>query len=130
VRVIASARRNGADVIIMDRYIYDELANLPLENRATRGFIRMVSGFVPRPDVAYLLDADPGEAWRRKPEYPPDFLCLCRRSYHRLAQMLGNMTVIPPLPLADAMAEAEKALAQRLPSNGVSAAKIETAEAA
>ncbi len=131
VRVIAGARRNGVDVIILDRYIYDELANLPLENRATRGFIRMVSGFVPHPDVAYLLDADPEEAWRRKPEYPPDFLYRCRRSYHRLAQMLGNMTVIPPLPLADAMAEAEKALAQRLPANeGVSAAKTETAEAA
>ncbi len=30
--VIARARRTNADVIIMDRYIYDELANLPLSN--------------------------------------------------------------------------------------------------
>ncbi len=30
VKVIAAARRSGVDVIIMDRYIYDELANLPL----------------------------------------------------------------------------------------------------
>ena len=36
VKVIARARRSGADVIIMDRYIYDELANLPLSNLLTR----------------------------------------------------------------------------------------------
>ena len=29
--VVAGARRSKADVIIMDRYIYDELANLPLK---------------------------------------------------------------------------------------------------
>ena len=34
--VVRRARRCGADVVIMDRYIYDELANLPLSNRATR----------------------------------------------------------------------------------------------
>ncbi len=62
VRVVGAARRSGADVIIMDRYIYDELANLPLSNILTRIFVRMVSGFVPKPDVAYLLDADPEAA--------------------------------------------------------------------
>ena len=131
VVVIAAARRKGADIIIMDRYIYDELANLPLENLATRGFIRMVSALVPRPDVAYLLDADPVDACQRKPEYPLDFLRLCRRSYYRLAQMLGNMTVIPPLPLGDAMGEVEKSLAEVLPSNErLPRPKIDTAEAA
>src|SRR5215471_10534040 len=32
MRVLAKARRSGSDVIIMDRYIYDELANLPMAN--------------------------------------------------------------------------------------------------
>ena len=36
VIVVNRARRSGADVIIMDRYIYDELANLPLSNRLTQ----------------------------------------------------------------------------------------------
>src|ERR1043165_4258987 len=51
------ARARGADVIIMDRYIHDELANLPLSNRLTRRFIRFVAAIAPRPDVAYVLDA-------------------------------------------------------------------------
>ena len=111
VKVIAKARRTGADVVIMDRYIYDELANLPLSNGLTRMFVRMVTAFVPKPDVAYILDADPEAARARKPEYPVDFMHLCRSAYMRLAQMLGYMTVIPPLPLAEAKSEVERAAA-------------------
>ena len=111
VKVVGEARRSNADVIIMDRYIYDELANLPLTNFLSRIFVRVVDAFVPRPDIAYLLDADPVEACQRKPEYPIDFLRLSRRSYHRLAQMLGHMTVIPPLALPDALREVESAFA-------------------
>lgn len=111
VKVVGAARRSDADVIIMDRYIYDELANLPLTNFMTRIFVRMVDAFAPRPDVAYLLDAEPAEALQRKPEYPITFLYLSRRSYHRLARMLGHMTLIPPLELADALREVESAFA-------------------
>ena len=114
--ISATRRQSGADVIIMDRYIYDELANLPLTKTATTLFVRGVSAFVPRPDVAYLLDADPEEACQRKPEYPLEFMYSCRRAYHRLARMLGHMTTIPPLPLADAMRAVENALAAALDS--------------
>lgn len=100
--VVGRLRRTGADVIILDRYIYDELANLPLENRVSRAFARLLARVAPRPDVAYLLDADPIAARARKPEYPVDFMQKCRAAYHRLAQMLGTITVVPPLPLEQA----------------------------
>jgi thymidylate kinase len=116
VTVIAAARRSGADVVILDRYIYDELANLPLVNPASKIFVRAISAVVPRPDIAYLLDADPEVARARKPEYPVDFLQMCRLSYHLLARMLGNITVIPPLPLPDAKREVENAIAPLLPN--------------
>jgi thymidylate kinase len=107
--VVGRARRAGADVVIMDRYIYDEFANLPLDNAFTRAFIRLVNAFIPKPDIAYLLDADPEAARARKPEYPLDFLHKCRRAYFRLAVILGYMTIIPPLPLTDAKREVENA---------------------
>jgi len=100
--VLSRARRGAPDVIIMDRYIYDELANLPLSNPLTRAFIRSVIGFIPQPDVAFLLDADIEAALARKPEYPLDFMHKCRAAYFVLAQFLGNITVIPPLPLEEA----------------------------
>lgn len=100
--VVSSALRSGHDVVIVDRYIYDELANLPLERALSRKFLRLMEGIAPKPDIAYLLDADPVAANKRKPEYPVDFMHKCRAAYYRLASMLGNMTIIPPLPLAEA----------------------------
>ncbi len=113
VQVMRAARQSGADVIIVDRYIYDELANLPLSNPLSRAFVNGVSAIVPRPDVAYILDADPEAARARKPEYPVDFLHLCRSAYLALAQHL-RLTVIPPLPLAEAQHEVERAIAPYL----------------
>lgn len=129
--VVAKAKRSGVDVIIMDRYTYDELANLPLENAFTRMFVRFVHAFAPRPDVAYLLDADPVAARARKPEYPVDFMHICRRAYFNLAQMLGNMTVIPPLPLSDAKKEVEHAFFRALNDQETrNGAKLDTAPVA
>ena len=125
--VVRRARYGEADVIILDRYIYDELANLPLSNSLSRTFIRLVAAFVPTPDVAYLLDADPKVARARKPEYPVDFLYECRRAYFMLAGILGGMTVIPPLPLSEAKREAENAMTRALTMGHTqTAASLET----
>lgn len=98
-RARRKARRSGASVVIFDRYIYDELANLPLSNPLTRAYVRFVHWLAPRPDIAFLLDADPEAAHARKPEYPVDFMRANRARYFELAALLGNVTVIPPLPL-------------------------------
>ncbi len=119
--VISKARRSGVDVIIMDRYIYDELANLPLQNKLTRAFIRFVRAIVPTPDVAYLLDADVEAARARKPEYPVEFMHKCRRWYYQLANLLGTMTVIPPLPLEEAKHAVVEAFEAKLVTNGAMA---------
>src|SRR6185437_14259796 len=37
--VTNQVRKSNADLVIMDRYIYDELANLPLENPVTRAYV-------------------------------------------------------------------------------------------
>ncbi len=114
-------RQRSASVIILDRYIYDELANLPLKNPLTRAFVRLVLGIVRRPDIAYLLDADPEDARQRKPEYSVDFMRQCRDAYLRLAPVVG-FTVIPPLPLAQAKEAVEGALRRILPAEPVRAA--------
>jgi thymidylate kinase len=102
VRVVNKAKRSGADVIIMDRYIYDELANLPLHNPLTRQFVRAVQAMVPQPDIAYLLDVDVEAARARKPEYPVEFMYRSRIAYFELDRLLKTMTIIPPLGLHEA----------------------------
>jgi thymidylate kinase len=120
-RVVARARKSGADVVILDRYIYDELSNLNLSNPLSRVFVKFVHGFVPRPDVAYLLDADPVAAYERKPEYPVEFMKKCRRVYFDLAVILKTMTIIPPLSLPDARQAVLKAAEHELAAQGRSA---------
>jgi thymidylate kinase len=108
--VVRRAMGSGADVVIMDRYIYDELANLPLDNPLSQRYVRTVQKMVPKPDVSYLLDADPEEARKRKPEYPVDFMHKSRRKYFKLNALLNNaLTVIPPLPLEEAKVQVVRA---------------------
>lgn len=130
-RVVArERRRSNVDVIILDRYIYDELSNLNLGNSLSRSFIRVVQAFVPRPDIAYLLDADPDAAYLRKPEYPVEFMKKCRRAYFDLAGLLGTMTVIPALSLPDAKLAVLKAAEQKLAGSGRPLDLISTVSAA
>jgi len=117
-RVVARAKRSGADVVVLDRYIYDELSNLNLSNPLCRAFVKLVHAFVPRPDLAYLLDADPVAAYLRKPEYPVDFMKKCRRNYFDLAALLKTMTVIPALALPEAKLAVLKAAERELAAQG------------
>jgi len=121
--VTRESRRADTDVIVFDRYIYDELANLDLRNPLSRAFVRLVERLVPRPHIAYLLDADPAAAYARKPEYPVDFMRKCRQSYFDLAGVLGNMTIIPALCLPEAKAAVLKFFEERLLA-GVSSARF------
>src|SRR5207302_3405100 len=111
--VVGSARLTGANVISLDRYIYDELPNLPLSLPVTRAYVRFVNWMVPRPDVAFILDADPEAARARKPEYPVDFMRECRRAYKDLALLLGGLTIIPPLELESAKAAVLRGFEQK-----------------
>lgn len=95
------ALRTDANFIIFDRYSYDELANLKLRNFFARLYVRLIMKLVPRPDVSFLLDADPVQARARKPEYPLDFLFTCRESYMALSRLIGRMTIVPPMATAD-----------------------------
>lgn len=104
-RATGKAVRSGHDVVIFDRHIYDELANLNLRNPLMRVFARGLMRIVPRPQISYLLDADPAAARARKPEYPLDFLHKNRQRYLELNRLIGGLTVIAPMPIAEAKRE-------------------------
>jgi thymidylate kinase len=108
-KIIRRAQRKDVEFIIFDRYIYDQLATLPLQAAWARAYARLVLKLTPKPDVAYVLDAEPEEARKRKPEYPLDFLYKYQRSYHQLAE-LGGLALIPPM----SQEEVRQAIARRL----------------
>jgi thymidylate kinase len=98
---VGKALRSGVDLVIFDRYTYDELANLTLRNPLIRAYVRFIMMFVPRPQISYFLDADPVKARERKPEYPLEFLITNRQSYFALINLVGGITVIAPGPIRE-----------------------------
>jgi thymidylate kinase len=113
--VAKKALKSDADFIIFDRYAYDELANLALTNPLNRLYARFIMWLVPRPHVSYVLDADPVQARARKPEYPLEFLYFCRASYLALSNLIGGMTVIPPMRVEDVAREVLRHAQAQLP---------------
>jgi thymidylate kinase len=97
---LAGISRSGYDFIIVDRYIYDELANLPLTNSLMLWYVRVLLKLSPKPDVAYLVDADPKVARLRKPEYPLEFLRRNRDAYLALSRLV-EMKVVGPLSVEE-----------------------------
>ena len=86
---------------VLYRFLFASIGFAPitwhaLRNPATRAYVHVLLKLVPRPDIAFLLDADPVQARARKPEYPPEFLQSSRASYLALAQSTG-MSIIEPL---------------------------------
>ena len=93
-RVVRKQKQDGV-VIIFDRYIYDQLAALPMKTSWARAFARVLLRIAPKPDISYVLDAVPEEARARKPEYPLEFMRKYRSSYLELRKM-ANLQLIRP----------------------------------
>jgi hypothetical protein len=79
--------------------------------------VRLIMMLVPRPHVSYLLDADPVQARARKPEYPVEFLHFSRASYMTLNDLIGRMTIIPPMPVHDVEREVLQHAIRQLPGS-------------
>ena len=99
-RVVRKAYSNGTTAIVFDRYIYDQLAALPLHLSIARAYAQFILKIVPAPDIAYLLDAVPEAARERKPEYPLEFMHRYRQSYLQLRDLAG-MEFIHPLSMEE-----------------------------
>lgn len=98
LRQIVRRERTGSGVVIFDRYIFDQLAALPMQHWLARSYARFVLALAPKTDVSLLLDAVPEEARARKPEYPIDFMRHYRRSYLELRQLVPLTLIAPSDP--------------------------------
>lgn len=94
LRRVVRKNKSCEGVLIFDRYIYDQLAALPMNRWWAKAFARILLWIAPKPDISYLLDAIPEVARQRKPEYPLDFMHRYRSSYLELRSMAG-MELIP-----------------------------------
>jgi thymidylate kinase len=94
---IQLARRpiRNSDVVIFDRYIYDQIANIDSQSFAARLYRKSLLRLAPVPDLPFVLDASPDAAFARKPEYPLEFVHRNRRQFLNLQEFVPQLIVIP-----------------------------------
>jgi thymidylate kinase len=94
-RLLRGRLARNADVIIFDRYIYDQIANIYSESFATRGYARILLKQAPTPNLAFIVDASPDAAFARKPEYPLEFMHRNRKNFLLLRELAPQLIIIP-----------------------------------
>ena len=104
-RLLSRQELRSADVIIFDRYIYDQIANIYSHSFAARIYGKILLKRTPVPDLAFFLDASPAAAFVRKPEYPLEFMFQNRRSFLRLRELVPELIVIPDAAPEDVRSE-------------------------
>jgi thymidylate kinase len=82
------------DVIIFDRYIYDQLANIYSRSAMSRTYIHALLKQAPNPDLAFIIDTPPAEAFARKREYPLEFMYENRLTFLRLREFCPQLITI------------------------------------
>lgn len=94
-RLLTTPRIQSCDVVIFDRYIYDQIANIYSQSLIARTYSKILLSQTPAPDVAFVLDASPAAAFARKPEYPLEFVHQNRRSFLRLRELVPQLIIVP-----------------------------------
>ncbi len=92
-RAVRRAKSTNPDVIIFDRYIYDQVAHIP-DNWVGKRARSTLLNLAPKPDTAFLIDADPELAIARKPEYPLEFVRKYRNDYFSLCSLAPEIVVV------------------------------------
>jgi len=104
-RLLAGRLARNSDVIIFDRYIYDQIANLHSPSFAARIYSQILLALTPAPDLAFVIDASPDAAFARKPEYPLEFVHRNRRAFLSLRDFVPQLIVISDASEEDVRSE-------------------------
>ena len=130
-RLLMSQQIGKADVVIFDRYLYDQIANIYSPSPVVRTYIRLLLKQIPRPDLAFILDASPAEAFARKPEYPLEFMYQNRRAFLRLREFYPQLITISGAGVEDVKSKISMHVLQSRLAKGKNESKAEaTAEGA
>jgi len=103
--LLTSEQVSNSDVVIFDRYVYDQIANIHSPSFATRSYSKILLKQTPVPDLAFVLDASPDAAFARKPEYPLEFVHRNRRAFLQLKELAPQLIIISDAKPEDVRSE-------------------------
>ena len=95
-RLLASQQLRNFDVVIFDRYVYDQVANIDSKSSLARVYFKVLLKRAPAPDLAFVIDELPAAAFARKPEFPVEFVRRNREDFLQLRQLVPQLIVTSP----------------------------------
>jgi thymidylate kinase len=99
-------------VLIMDRYFYDRLADQADGRRWN--YLRWFARITPEPDVPVLVEVSPEEAFERKGEYSIESMTLRRANYREIFSWVPTSVILANDELEVAVGKLEHIVAGRL----------------
>lgn len=106
-------RNRRADLIVFDRYIYDEMARI-IEQLP--GLVSLIHRVCRRPDLAFLITADPDDLVARRPRSSRAYYDMSLRRFHVLARCCPELIEIPPGDLATTQAAIQSRMEPLIPA--------------
>ncbi len=95
-RLLADQHLKNVDVVIFDRYIYDQIANINSKSSVARLYVKALLKRAPTPDLAFVIDESPAAAFARKPEFPLEFVRRNREDFLQLRELVPQLIVTSP----------------------------------
>ncbi|MCC5823201.1 MAG: hypothetical protein LAT64_07830 [Phycisphaerales bacterium] len=111
--VLCLPKYRRKDLIVFDRYIYDEMARIIEQLPRLVSLIHRLSL---RPDLAFLITADPDDLVARRPGSSRAYYDMSLRRFRALADGCPELIVIPPGDLAAIQAAIQDYLEPLLPA--------------
>jgi len=99
--IVRRLKTGDSDFIIFDRYIYDQAVQVRAQHWFARAYLHLLLALAPRPEFGFVLDASPDDAFKRKPEYPLEFMHEYRRAFLELSTLVPELKVIAPGRIED-----------------------------
>lgn len=95
------------EVLLVDRYFYDSLADVISQKKGGWRFVRFFLKLCPTPHLPVFVDVPPEVAYARKREYPLDYMKWRREIYQRIFKHLENPLVLDNQDLEHATKQLE-----------------------
>ena len=89
------------DILVADRYFYDELVQARYLGIAGRLFSRIYENLIIKPDVAFFVELPPEKAYGRKNEYDIEYFKAKSPIYEDTCKG-GGFSIIPDVSLSEA----------------------------
>lgn len=89
------ARWRSDECYVLNRYFYDLFVHYRLASRTERLFFRVLRALVPRPDLAFLVDAEARTIALRRPHYSREYLSEVGPAYRALREHFPELIVLP-----------------------------------